>query len=46
MTPGVIPVAGRGSRAFPKTSGLPKVLLEVGGKTLLERNIELACGWR
>ena len=41
MIPGVIPVAGRGSRAFPKTSGLPKVLLEVGGKTLLERHIEL-----
>ncbi|MGA2267837.1 MAG: glycosyltransferase [Bryobacteraceae bacterium] len=37
----MIPVAGRGSRAFPKISGLPKVLLEVGGKTLLERNIEL-----
>jgi NDP-sugar pyrophosphorylase family protein len=39
MIPGVIPVAGRGSRAFPKTSGLPKVLLEVGGKTLLERKL-------
>lgn len=38
----VIPAAGRGVRAYPRTVHIPKVLLEVGGKPLLQRNLELA----
>src|SRR5690606_28265730 len=37
----VIPAAGRGVRAYPRTVHIPKVLLEVGGKPLLQRNLEL-----
>ena len=37
----LIPAAGLGVRAYPKTSRLPKVLLEIDGKPLLLRNIEL-----
>jgi dTDP-glucose pyrophosphorylase len=38
---GVILAAGKGIRAYPSTKYLPKALLEIGGKTLLEWNIEL-----
>lgn len=38
---GIILAAGRGVRAYPSTRYIPKVLLEVGGKTLIERNIEI-----
>ncbi len=38
---GLIPAAGRGLRAYPKTTHRPKVLLNAGGKSLLERNVEL-----
>lgn len=38
----LIPAAGQGLRAWPKTTFVPKVLLEVAGKTLLARNVELA----
>jgi len=38
---GLIPAAGRGLRAWPKTSAVPKVLLEIGGKPVLQRNIEI-----
>ncbi len=41
MIPAVIAAAGRGSRAYPKTSRMPKVLLEFSGKSLIARNIEL-----
>ena len=37
----VLPAAGRGVRAYPRTVYVPKVLLEVGGKPLLQRNIEI-----
>ena len=37
----LIPAAGRGRRAYPRTEYVPKVLLEVDGKPLLQRNIEL-----
>jgi len=38
---GVILAAGRGIRAYPATRFMPKTLLDVGGKTLIERNIEI-----
>ena len=38
---GVIPAAGAGVRAYPRTIHVPKVLLEVGGKPLLQRNLEI-----
>jgi len=38
---GVLTAAGRGVRAYPRTGYLPKVLLEVGGKPLLLRNLEI-----
>jgi dTDP-glucose pyrophosphorylase len=38
---GVILAAGRGVRAYPTTKYIPKVLIEVDGTSLLERNIEL-----
>lgn len=38
---GLIPAAGRGVRAYPKLARVPKVLLEVGGKPLIQRNVEL-----
>ncbi len=38
---GLIPAAGEGVRAYPKTTRLPKVLLEVAGKSLLARNLEI-----
>lgn len=41
ITQALIPAAGRGLRAYPKTKHLPKPLLEIDGKTLLQRNIEI-----
>lgn len=38
---GVIPSAGRGLRLIPYTENTPKTLFEIGGKTLLERNIDI-----
>jgi dTDP-glucose pyrophosphorylase len=38
---GVLAAAGRGTRAGPRTVCVPKVLLEVGGKPLLVRNLEI-----
>jgi len=37
----LIPAAGRGLRAYPKTGRIAKVLLEIDGKPLILRNIEL-----
>lgn len=37
----LIPAAGRGARAFPKSTYIPKVLFPLDGKPLIERNIEL-----
>ncbi len=38
--------AGQGKRLLPLTSSVPKALLDIGGKTLIERQIEAfaACG--
>ncbi len=38
---GLIPAAGRGVRAYPATSWIPKVMLEIAGKPLIQRNIEI-----
>jgi len=38
---GVVPAAGRGMRAYPSSRYLPKVMFEVNGKPIIERNIEL-----
>jgi dTDP-glucose pyrophosphorylase len=38
---GVIAAAGRGRRIHPRSASVPKVMLEVAGKPLLVRNIEL-----
>ncbi len=38
---GVILAAGRGVRAYPATKYIPKALLEVDGKPLILRNIEI-----
>ena len=38
---GVIPAAGRGVRAYPKTSYMPKPMVFVGGKPILQWNIEI-----
>lgn len=38
---GVIPSAGRGTRAYPHTEELPKVMLDVGGEPILRRNLKL-----
>lgn len=38
---GVILAAGKGMRAYPATRYIPKVLLNIAGKTLLERNLEI-----
>ncbi len=37
----LIPAAGEGVRAYPKTRHVPKPLLEVGGRSLLERNLAI-----
>ena len=41
MTNVIILAAGFGSRLLPLTKDKPKSLIEFGGKTLLERNIEI-----
>jgi dTDP-glucose pyrophosphorylase len=41
MTQALIPAAGRGLRAWPKSHYLSKVLFELDGKPILQRNIEL-----
>lgn len=38
---GVIAAAGKGTRAYPRTSYIPKPLFLFNGKTLLERNVEI-----
>ncbi len=38
---GLIPAAGKGTRARPYTSKLPKSMLKIGGTPNLQRNIEL-----
>lgn len=38
---GVIAAAGKGTRAYPRTSFIPKPLFEIEGKTILHRNVEL-----
>ena len=38
---GVILAAGKGVRAYPATRFIPKALLDIGGKALIERNIEI-----
>ncbi|MCK5022713.1 MAG: glycosyltransferase [Candidatus Aenigmarchaeota archaeon] len=38
---GLIPAAGRGVRVYPKTRTIPKVMLDIGGKPILQRNIEI-----
>ena len=38
---GVIPAAGLGTRAYPYTEAIPKVMLEVDGRPILQRNLEL-----
>ena len=40
----VVPVAGRATRLSGNTGGKPKALLEVGGRTLLERLLESLAG--
>ena len=41
LTQALIPAAGRGLRAYPKTHHVPKVLLEVDGQPLLLRNLAI-----
>ena len=41
---GIILAAGKGVRAYPATRYIPKTLMEVGGKTLIERNVEIMRG--
>ncbi len=46
---GVVAAAGRGQRIHPRSATVPKVLLDVAGKPLLTRQLELlrdACGIR
>jgi len=38
---GVILAAGTGMRAYPSTRYIPKALMEVDGKSLIERNVEI-----
>lgn len=37
----LIPAAGQGVRAYPATTWVPKVMLEIAGKPLIQRNIEI-----
>jgi UDP-N-acetylglucosamine diphosphorylase / glucose-1-phosphate thymidylyltransferase / UDP-N-acetylgalactosamine diphosphorylase / glucosamine-1-phosphate N-acetyltransferase / galactosamine-1-phosphate N-acetyltransferase len=41
ITSALIPAAGRGIRAYPKTVFQPKVLLEIDGQPIIKRNIEI-----
>ena len=36
---GVIPAAGRGMRAYPKTTIIPKVMFEIAGKPILQLSL-------
>ena len=38
---GLIPAAGKGMRAYPSSSMVPKPLFEINGKSILQRNIEI-----
>jgi len=38
---GVLHAGGKGTRAYPKTEWVPKVMLEVEGKPILQRNLEI-----
>lgn len=38
---GVLLAAGRGVRAYPATRFMPKALLDINGRTLIERNIDI-----
>ncbi|MGA2586892.1 MAG: sugar phosphate nucleotidyltransferase [Candidatus Aminicenantales bacterium] len=38
---GLIPAAGAGVRAYPTTNYIPKVMLEIAGKPIVLRNIEI-----
>ncbi len=38
---GVIAAAGKGTRAYPRTSFIPKPLFPFEGKTILEKNVEI-----
>jgi NDP-sugar pyrophosphorylase family protein len=37
----LIPAAGQGVRAYPATNYVPKVMLEIAGKPLIQRNLEI-----
>ncbi|MBV9957428.1 MAG: glycosyltransferase [Acidobacteria bacterium] len=41
ITSALIPAAGRGIRAYPKTVYMPKVMLEIDGRPIIERNVEI-----
>lgn len=38
---GVIPAGGKGMRAYPRTTFMPKVMFRIAGKPVLLRNIEI-----
>ena len=38
---GLLPAAGKGIRAYPATNWTPKALLEIAGKPLIQRNLEI-----
>lgn len=38
---GLIPAAGAGVRAYPATNYIPKVMLEIAGKPVILRNVEI-----
>lgn len=38
---GIIPAAGRGTRAYPYSAGVPKGMIDVGGRPVLARTIEI-----
>lgn len=38
---GLIPAAGEGVRAYPATTWMPKVMLEIAGKPIIQRNLEI-----
>jgi dTDP-glucose pyrophosphorylase len=38
---GIIPAAGRGTRAYPYTDGSPKGMVDIGGRPNLDRTIEI-----
>jgi L-glutamine-phosphate cytidylyltransferase len=41
----IILAAGQGSRLGPHTENLPKCLLDVGGKTIVEHQVEMLTAW-